>query len=98
MSTEQLRASTMLNAYYVIKHYPLHASELALDSYIQQQYDVSLKNMCIKLLLNLTFHKDDEGNLVLLFKDHKYDKIAQLITYGNGAIPGSQILQIALNK
>lgn len=33
-----------------------------------------------------------------MFKDPKYDTIASLITYGNGAIPGSRILQIALNS
>lgn len=98
LSTEQLRTDTMLNAYFIIKNYPMHASDLILDQYIQQQYDTTLKNMCIKLLLSLTFHKDDESNLILLFKDHTYDKIAQLITYGNGAIPGSKILQIALGK
>ena len=97
-STEQLRTNTLLNAYFIIKNYPLHASDLLLDKFIQQQYDISLKNMCIKLLLSLSFHKDNEGNLVLLFKDPKYDKIASLITYGNGAIPGSKILQIALSN
>ena len=98
MSTEQLRTSTLLNAYFIIKNYPMHASDLALDQYIQLQYDTSLKNLCIKLLLSLTFHKDNEGNLILLFKDPKYDKIARLITYGNGVIPGSKILQIALSN
>jgi hypothetical protein len=98
MSTEQLRANSLLNAYFIIKNYPMHASDIILDQYIQQQYDTSLKNMCIKLLLSLTFCKDNEGNLILLFKDPKYDKIARLITYGNGAIPGSRILQIALSN
>lgn len=98
ISLEQLRANTLLNAYYIIKNYPMHASDLILDQFIQQQYDTSIKNMCIKLLLSLTFHKSDEGNLVLLFKDPKYDKIARLITYGNGAIPGSKILKIALSS
>jgi hypothetical protein len=97
-SPEQLRANTMLDAYFIIKNYPMHASDLILDQYIQQQYDTSLKNMCIKLLLSLTFHKDSDGNLILLFKDQKYEKIARLITYGNGAIPGSRILKIALSK
>jgi hypothetical protein len=46
----------------------------------------------------MSFYTDDEGDLILLFKDPKYDQIAQLITYGNGAIPGSRILQIALKK
>lgn len=98
MSVDQLRASTLLDAYYIITQYPMHASDLAIDQFIQQQYDTSLKNMCIKLLLNLTFYKDTDGNLVLLFKDAKFDKLARLVTYGNGAIPGSKILQIALSK
>jgi hypothetical protein len=54
--------------------------------------------MCIKLLLSLTFHTNKDGDLILLFRDQKHDKIAQLITYGNGAIPGSQILKIALKN
>jgi hypothetical protein len=97
-SIESLRTNTLLNAYYIIKTYPMHASELILDRYIQQQYKTSLKNLCIKLLLSLTFYKDAKGNLVILFKNPKYDKIAQLITYGNGVVPGSKILQIALNN
>ena len=96
-SIEQLRTDTLLSAYYIIKNYPMRAADKILDSYIQQQYGASLKNMCIKLLLSLTFHKNTDGNLVLLFKDQKYDKIAQLITYGNGAIPGSRILRMALS-
>jgi hypothetical protein len=95
---EQLRTNTLLDAYFIIKNYPLHASDVILDQYIQQQYDTSLKNLCIKLLLSLSFHEDEEGNLVLLFKDSKYDKMARLITYGNGAIPGSRILQMALSN
>ena len=96
-SVEQLRTNTLVGAYYIIKNYPMLAADKILDSYIQQQYGTSLKNMCIKLLLSLTFHKDNDGNLLLLFRDQKYDKIAQLITYGNGAIPGSKILRIALS-
>lgn len=95
---EQLRANTLLNAYYMIKNYPMHASDLVLDQFIQQQYKTSLKNMCVKLLLSLTFHKDNDGNLVLVFKDSKHDQIARLITYGNGAIPGSKILKMALSN
>jgi hypothetical protein len=97
MSTEQLRTNTILNAYFIIQKYSLKASDELMDQYIQQQYKTSLKNLCIKLLLNLTFYEDDSGNLVLLFKNPKYDTIASLITYGNGAIPGSKILKIALN-
>ena len=98
MSPEQLRSKALLGAYYVIKNYPLKAADLLMDQYIQQQYKTSLKNMCIELLLHTTFYKDDSGNLVVLFKDRRYDTIASLITYGNGAIPGSSILQNALTN
>ena len=98
LSTDQLRTDALLDAYYIIKNYPIKAAELALDQYVKQQYNVSLKDLCIKLLLNLTFYSTDAGELVLMFKNPKYDTIARLITYGNGAIPGSKILQIALNN
>ena len=97
MSTEQLRTNTLLNAYFIIQNYPLKASEVILDHYIQQQHKISLKNLCVKLLLELTFYENDSGDLVLLFKNPRYDTLASLITYGNGAIPGSKILQRALN-
>lgn len=96
MSSEQLHTSTLLRAYYIVQKYPLHAADLVLDNYIQQQYKVSLKNLCIKLLLNLTFYEDDSGNILLLFKNAEHDKLARLVTYGNGAIPGSRILKTAL--
>lgn len=97
ISVEQLRTSTLLKAYYVVQKYPLHATELALDQFLQQQYNMTLKNMCIKLLLNLTYYDDNSGHLILMFKDPKWDQIARLITYGNGVIQGSKILKTALN-
>ena len=96
VSIERLRTNTLLNAYFIIQKYPMKAADSLMDQYVQQQYKMSLKNLCIKLLLDLTFYEDDTGNLVLLFKNPKSDALARLITYGNGAIPGSRILQIAL--
>lgn len=97
-SLERLRTDTLLNAYLIISKYTIKATDALMDRYIQQQYNMTLKDMCIELLLNLTFYVDADKNLVLLFKNSKYDTIASLITYGNGAIPGSKILQTALNN
>ena len=97
-SIEQLRTNTLLNAYFIIRNYPLHAADLALEQFIKQQYKVTLKDLCIKLLLSMTFYNNEDGDLILLFKDPKYDKLASLVTYGTGAIPGSRILQIALKN
>lgn len=88
----------MLNAYFIIKNYPMHAADFALEQFIKQQYKVTLKDLCIKLLLSMTFYSNEDGDIILLFKDPKYDKLASLVTYGTGAIPGSKILQIAFNK
>lgn len=96
LSDNQLRADALMNAYFVIKNYPLKASDIILNDYLLQQYKIDLKNLCVKLLLELHFYKDDDNNFILMFKDPKLDRLAQLITYGNGAIPGSRILQIAL--
>ena len=96
LTPEQLRTDTLMAAYFIIEGYPLKASEQMLDNFIQKQYKMSLKNMCITLLLNLTFYRNKEGNLILMFKDKKYDTIASLITYGNGIIRGSNILRAAL--
>lgn len=96
LSPNQLRTDTLLNAYFVIQNYPIGPAEIQLDNYIQQQYKIDLKNLCLSLILSLTFHKDKSGNLILVFKNPKDDKLARLITYGTGIIPGSKILQIAL--
>ena len=98
LSAERARVNALLNAYYIIQNYPLHASDILMDQYINQQYKTDLKNMCVNLLLNLTYYQDKSGNLILMFKNPKYDKIARLITYGNGAIPGSKILKVALKN
>lgn len=98
LSPDELRTETMLNAYFIIKNYPLKASDTLLDEYLQQHYKITLKDLCIKLLLSLTFYKDDSGNLVLLFKNPRDDAMARLITYGTGPVIGSQILKLALNS
>lgn len=98
ISLDRLRTDTLLNAYFVIQNYPLKATDVLMDQLVRQRYGVSLKNMCIKLLLSLTFHKNDAGDLILVFKNYRYDTIASLITYGNGVVPGSKILQKALKN
>lgn len=95
---EQLRTNALMNAYFVIKNFPLKAADIALDNYLQNQYKTDIKNLCIRLLLSLTFYNTDSGDIVLMFKNPKDDYLARLITYGNGAIPGSKILQIALKN
>ena len=95
---DYLRQKTLLEAYYCIKHYPLGPAELLLDTFIQQQYNISLKNLCIRLLLKVKFYQDKSGNLLAIFKDPRSEQLGRLITYGNGVIAGSQILKTALTN
>ena len=98
LSPKQLSTSILMNAYFVVSQFPLKASDRLLDDYLQATYKINLKNLCAKLLLDLTFMKDDEGNFVMVFRDPEMDKLARLVTYGTGIIPGSKILQIALKR
>jgi hypothetical protein len=54
--------------------------------------------MCIKLVLSISHYENDEGNIILILKDLKHDQMARLITYGTGAVSGSNILKKALNS
>jgi hypothetical protein len=98
LTPEQQRTDILLEAYFIIKGYPLRVSETLLDNYLNQYHKIGLKDLCVKLLLSLTFHIDEKENLIGIFKNQEDDKMAQLITYGNGATPGSRILQTALKR
>lgn len=98
-SDQFFKTEILLHAYFIINNYPLRATEQLLNNYLQKEYKVSLKDVCIKLLLNISFNKNDKDDtFILTFKDPKYDKIAQVITYGTGVVPGCQILQRALTR
>ena len=94
---DYLRTNTLLAAYDTIQSFPMRGAEIILDEYLKKQYKTSLKDACVDLLLHMTFYANNDGDLVLLFKNKKYDNLAQLITFGNGTIKGSQILQEAFS-
>ena len=98
MTYDILRTKALMRAFYIIKKYPLNTHEQKLDEYLQQYHKSTLKDMCINLLLNISHYEDNEGNIILIFKDFKHDQMARLITYGTGAVAGSNILKIALNS
>ncbi len=47
--------------------------------------------MCVLLFINSTVHVN-ENEVIITFKDKKFDDIATIITYGTGKVPGSDIL------
>lgn len=78
-----------------IRNYHLGATELILDSYLKQQYKKSLKASCLEIFKNATVQRTPENDLILILPE-AFDKLAQLITYGNGPIQGSPILKKTL--
>lgn len=93
---DEARATVLMNAYNIIKFYPIYGSDITLNQYLITNYKMSLKDTCIQLLLNITFYKNPTGELILLFKDSYYDNLANIITYGTDQLRGSKILQTAL--
>lgn len=94
---EVSKARFYSNAFFIIRAYPMHSQELLLDAYLQQHYKKSLKSLCTELLSSCTLHQKEKSFLIL-YKNPEHDKLAQLITYGNALVGGSNILQYALNQ
>ena len=78
----------------VILAWPMRATEIALDNYLKNNYNTSLKIVGMNLLLNSSTSTDGEF-LVTTFKDIRYDKIASFITYGNSEVRGCNMIRDA---
>lgn len=92
-----LKLKILIRARSLISVYPMRGTEILLDSYLVENYKVTLKNLCFLLLTKLYFSQGEENEIIIFFKEDKYAKLAQIITYGVGNISGSQILKVALS-
>ena len=92
-----LKLKTLARARSIISLYPMRGTEIILNNYLVENYKLTLKNACMLLLANIHASTGENNELILFFKDDKYIKLAQIITYGTGAVSGSQILKIALS-
>ena len=92
-----IKLKTLVRARSLISLYPMHGTEVILNNYLVDNYKLTLKNTCFLLLANLQVSIGEEDEIIMFFKDEKYDKLAQIITYGIDNISGSQILKIALS-
>ena len=71
-------------------HY-YNTKDILLNRFCIQKYKSTLLNMCVLLFINSTVHVN-ENEVIITFKDKKFDDIATIITYGTGKVPGSDIL------
>ena len=92
-----VKLKTLVRARSLISLYPMRGTEIILNNYLIENYKLTLKNACFLLLANLQISEGEENEIVMFFKDDKYSKLAQIITYGIDDISGSQILKAALS-
>jgi len=83
-------------AKYHVYHWKLSGNDIAVDNYCKQKYNKSLKEVCWYIIDKIkVFISNDENQYIIILEDKNLDKLAHIITYGNGEIGGSQILQKA---
>ena len=86
-----------VNAFHRLKVFPLNTAEKLLDKYLQENYQITLKQACYLIILHCTI-EEQEDELVITLTSKKLDKLARLITYGTGRLSGSRILPFILQK
>ena len=92
-----IKLKTLVRARSLISLYPMRGTEIILNNYLVENCELTLKNACFLLLANLQFSAGKENEIIMFFKEDKYDKLARVITYGINDISGSQILKTALS-
>jgi hypothetical protein len=92
-----VKLKTLARARSIISLYPMRGTEVILNNYLLENYKLTLKNICLLLLANLQVSTGEEDEIIMFFKEEKYIKLAQIITYGIDDIPGSRILKAALS-
>ena len=92
-----MRLKVKRAAKYSVYARKLSGNDIAIDNYCRKTYKQTLKDICWEIINNIKILPDigREQYLVIL-EDKELDKIAHIITYGNGEFGGSKILQEAL--
>lgn len=80
----------------LILDYPMQTAEIALNNYLIKKYGIDLKHICLGLIERGKFKNSFNGEKIFTFYSTTDNRLAELITYGNGAIKGSNILRDAI--
>ena len=78
--------------YKAVKEYGYKVNELLLDRYLRKNFHKSLYQSCLYILNHLTIYKNGDSDYSLKTSDPLGDKLARLIMFGNGIVPGSSII------
>lgn len=72
-------------------------SELLLSRYLQENYNMSLRQACLAILQNTTYNTNYKQEIIVTIPDPTLNTVAKIITYGTGKVAGSRILKDMLN-
>lgn len=76
--------------------YNLDVTDLLLNRYFQEKHKISLKQVCFKIIQNMRFSLNFQGEIIATIPDETLNTFARIITYGNGRLLGSRILRKVL--
>lgn len=88
-----LRGANLAIALYRIT--PAHKQ---LNDYLWKEFGVNIKAASAMVIANSRIQKNKNNELIITFPSKKIDRLASIITYGNGKIPGCSILQEAFGR
>lgn len=90
-------APVIISARRIIILSKLGADDILLSRYLMSKYKKGLKQLCLYLIKRAKIMKNFNKELIVVFPTKADETLARLITYGNGVIPGSKLLRIALS-
>ena len=93
----QFIATQKASSYRTILLFPMHTAEKKLELYLRKNYGLSLKAVCIQLWAASKVVTADSKIFKTIFTNKNLDSLAELITYGNSEVSGSNILKEAFS-
>lgn len=95
--TDLVKSKIKRDARRLVLFYKCGPTEILLNDYCLQHYGQTLKAVCLKLVSSCQLQVAP-GEIVILFGTKDQDRLASLITYGSGTLPGSAILRHAFGR
>lgn len=77
--------------------YTFGATEEELSEYLKKRHNLTLHEACRKIIYDLSFTYNDDGDAIATIQKRDTDDLAKIITYGTGTICGSRILRDCLS-
>lgn len=79
----------------IVMHYSMRSTEERLSRLLYEKYGMTLKTACLHVINDCAFMENGD-EIAITTKSEAMDRLARLITYGNGVVAGSSILMDAL--